>query len=36
MLFRSDEIPEVFIVGLLEEIRRFFREDSLGMASVGE
>ncbi|MCA9634717.1 MAG: tetratricopeptide repeat protein [Myxococcales bacterium] len=32
----DDEIPEVFIVGLLEEIRRFFREDSLGMASVGE
>ncbi|HRI06570.1 MAG TPA: hypothetical protein PKW35_02070 [Nannocystaceae bacterium] len=32
----DDEIQEAMIVGLLEEVRRFFREESLGMASVEE
>ena len=30
----DEEVPEALIVGLLDEVRRFFREESLGMASV--
>jgi len=32
----DDEIPEALVVGLLEEVRRFFREESLGMANIEE
>jgi len=35
MIDEDDEIPEVYVVGIIDELRRFF-DESMGVVSVGE